>query len=464
MFVERLWLTDFRSYVRADVPMTSGVTTFIGANGQGKTNLVEAVEYLSRLSSHRVRQDLPLIRMGTEQALVRGKVRAGHGDDRSLLLEIEINAHRANRARINRAPLPRTRDLLGVLRTVVFSPNDLDIVRGDPSDRRDFLDGLVITRWPRMAGVKADYERVLRQRNALLKSLSGRSASAGAEIGATLDIWDDQLATIGAELLSARLDTLTAVMPLASDAYREIAPVNDLAGADYRSSIDLDGLWRPPESTAGAEMARETAEDGEADIQPVDRARLTERFLEALAERRRDELVRGLTLVGPHRDDIPLSIGDLPARGYASHGESWSFALALRLASFQLLRRDGIEPVLVLDDVFSELDATRRDRLADCVIGADQVLVTAAVAQDVPAQLAGARFRVGGGEVRAEETATKPQQDEPPEVRSEVRPDEPPDEPPEEPNRTDGGADHNGDQAEVSGIGDSGTPRGGRDA
>lgn len=397
MFVERLWLTDFRSYVRADVPMGPGVTIFLGANGQGKTNLVEAVEYLSRLASHRVRQDLPLIRMGTEQAVVRGKIRAGHGDDRSLLLEIEINSHRANRARINRAPLPRTRDLLGVLRTVVFSPNDLAIVRGDPADRRDFLDGLVITRWPRMAGVKADYERVLRQRNALLKSLSGRGASAGAEIGATLEIWDDQLATVGAELLSARLDTLTALMPLASVAYREIAPVNDLAGADYRASIDLDGLWSPP---------------GPTQTPQVDRGALTERFLDALAERRRDELVRGLTLVGPHRDDVLLSIGELPAKGYASHGESWSLSLALRLASFQLLRHDGIEPVLVLDDVFSELDATRRDRLAASVIGADQVLVTAAVPQDVPDQLAGARFRVGGGQVLAEQgTATGPRED-----------------------------------------------------
>ncbi|MDN6021449.1 MAG: DNA replication/repair protein RecF [Acidipropionibacterium jensenii] len=386
MFVEHLSLTDFRSYVRADVPMAPGVTTFVGSNGQGKTNLVEAVEYLSRLSSHRVRQDLPLVRMGCDQAVVRGRVRAGHGDDRSLLLEIEINAHRANRARINRANLPRTRDLLGVLRTVVFSPSDLAIVRGDPSDRREFLDGLVITRWPRMAGVKADYERVLRQRNALLKSVSGRGASAGSEIGATLDIWDDQLATIGAELLSARLDTLTAVMPLASAAYREIAPVNDLASADYRASLDLSRLWQPP--VAGQDPGA-----------PVDRTLLVEEFLDALARRRPDELVRGVTLVGPHRDDVILSIGDLPAKGYASHGESWSLALALRLASFQLLRADGIEPVLVLDDVFSELDATRRDRLAAAVIDADQVLVTAAVAQDVPAQLAGARFHVGGGEV-----------------------------------------------------------------
>ncbi|AFV87860.1 DNA replication and repair protein recF [Acidipropionibacterium acidipropionici ATCC 4875] len=399
MFVEHLSLTDFRSYVRADVPMSPGVNTFVGSNGQGKTNLVEAVEYLSSLSSHRVNQDAPLIRLGADQAVVRARVRAGTGDDRSLLLELEINAHRANRGRINRAPLPRTRDLLGVLRTVVFSPNDLAIVRGDPADRRAFLDGLVITRWPRMAGVKADYERLLRQRNALLKSLAGRGASAGAEIGATLEIWDDQLATIGAELLSARLDTLTAVMPLASWAYREIAPVNDIAVADYRASIDLSDLWEP---------TRPDVDQGDATRPGVDRSALHERFLDALAERRRDELVRGVTLVGPHRDDIVLSIGEMPAKGYASHGESWSLALALRLASFQLLRADGIEPVLVLDDVFSELDSTRRDRLAASVIEADQVLVTAAVGTDVPRQLAGRRFHVGGGDVRPAPTIPDP--------------------------------------------------------
>lgn len=381
MFVEHLELTDFRSYVRADVPMSAGVTSFIGSNGQGKTNLVEAVEYLSTLSSHRVSNDTPLVRLGADQAVLRGRVRAGADDARALLLEIEINPRRTNRARINKAPLTRPRDLLGVLRTVVFSPNDLAIVRGDPSDRRSFLDGLVVTRWPRMAGVRADYDRVLKQRNALLKSLSGRGPSAGAEIGATMEIWDDELATVGAELLSARLDTLSAVMPLASEAYGDIAPVNDVASAEYRSTIDLDGLWEGP----GAD--------------PVDRQELKERFRGAVAERRHDELVRGVTLVGPQRDDVVLRIGELPARGYASHGESWSLALALRLASFQLLRDDGIEPVLVLDDVFAELDATRRSRLARSVIDADQVLVTAADAPDVPDMLHGARFDVGGGQV-----------------------------------------------------------------
>lgn len=421
MFVEHLSLTDFRSYVRADVPMSPGVNTFVGSNGQGKTNLVEAVEYLSSLSSHRVNQDVPLIRMGAEQAVVRARVRAGTEDGRALLLELEINSHRANRARINRAPLPRTRDLLGVLRTVVFSPNDLAIVRGDPADRRTFLDGLVITRWPRMAGVKADYERVLRQRNALLKSLSGRGASAGEEIGATLEIWDDQLATIGAELLSARLDTLTAVMPLASRAYREIAPVNDIAAADYRASIDLTDLWEPrsADATERPGVERPSVERPGVNRPSVDRSGLHERFLDALAERRRDELVRGVTLVGPHRDDILLSIGEMPAKGYASHGESWSLALALRLASFQLLRDDGIEPVLVLDDVFSELDSTRRDRLAASVIEADQVLVTAAVGTDVPERLAGRRFHVGGGDVRPAHESTDPPHESPDPVQEE---------------------------------------------
>ena len=385
MFVERLELVDFRSYVRADVPMTAGVTTFIGFNGQGKTNLVEAVEYLSTLSSHRVNNDTPLVRLGAHQAVVRGRVRAGAEDSRSLLLEVEINPRRANRARINRAPLTRPREILGVLRTVVFSPNDLVIVRGDPADRRTFLDGLVMTRWPRMAGVKSDYERVLKQRNALLKSLAGRGPSAGAEIGATMEIWDDELATIGAELLSARLDTLSAVMPLTSAAYREIAPVNDLVTASYKSTIDLNGLWSPPQEGQIPE--------------PIDRKELANRFLDALAKRRADELIRGVTLVGPQRDDIVLHIGEMPAKGYASHGESWSLALALRLGSFQLLRDDGIEPVLVLDDVFAELDATRRGRLASSVIEADQVLVTAAVASDVPEILRGERFDVGGGQV-----------------------------------------------------------------
>lgn len=396
MFVEHLSLTDFRSYETAEVPLRPGVTVFVGANGQGKTNLVEAVEYLSRLGSHRVSSDTPLIRAGCEQALVRARVKAGADDPRALLLECEINAGRANRARINRNGLQRTRELAGVLRTVVFSPEDLAIVKGDPADRRGFIDAVVVTRWPRMVGVKADYDRLLKQRNTLLKSMSGRHLrSADAETAATLDIWDEQLAAIGSELLLARIDSLAELTPIASANYATIAPQNNVVTTEYRTSLDIT----PPEEGLTREL-------------------LAQRMREAMLQRRQDEIVRGVSLVGPHRDDIVLSIGELPAKGYASHGESWSLALALKLATFGLLRADGTEPVLVLDDVFAELDATRRERLADSVKDAEQVLVTAAVGADVPELLVGDRFRVVRGSVTHEDAvptdgtaATEPEEE-----------------------------------------------------
>ena len=379
MFVEHLSLTDFRSYSSAEVELGQGVTVFVGANGQGKTNLVEAVEYLSRLASHRVSADAPLVRMGADQAIVRGRVRAGAQDSRSLLLDLEINPGKSNRARINKNALPRTRDLLGVLRTVVFSPEDLATVKGDPSDRRAFIDSVVITRWPRMAGVKADYERVVKQRNSLLKAMSGRTGQyADPEAESTLEVWNDNLARIGAELLLARLDSLAELMPLASAAYASIAPQNNDLAADYRTSIDL-------------------APEAEAEV--VTRTQLEDRLKQAMAERRRDEISRGVSLIGPHRDEIAFSIGVMPAKGYASHGECWSLALSLKLAAFGLLQADGIEPVLVLDDVFAELDSHRRQRLAESIASAEQVLITAAVGTDVPELLAGQRFGVGGGRV-----------------------------------------------------------------
>ncbi|MDO4784084.1 MAG: DNA replication/repair protein RecF [Propionibacteriaceae bacterium] len=377
MFVTALHLTDFRSYAEVEVGLGPGVSVFTGANGQGKTNLVEAVEYLSTGASHRVSSDAPLVRMGCAQAVARARVQAGRDDERTIVIEMEITPGKANRARLNRAPV-RPREVIGALRTVVFSPADLAIVRGDPADRRGFLDSLVVTRWPRMAGVKADYERVLRQRNALLKSIAGKSLrSAGADAVTTLEVWDDQLARFGAELLHARLDTLAEVLPHAQAAYATIAPVNNEISASYRASCDL----------------------GEAHAQPDVRAALTAQLLGAIAERRKDELARGVSLVGPHRDEVVLGIGALPAKGYASHGESWSLALALRLGGFQLLRADGIEAVLVLDDVFAELDTTRRERLAEAISSAEQVLVTAAVGADVPDFLAGQRFVVAGGTV-----------------------------------------------------------------
>lgn len=374
MHVARLSLHDFRSYPEVEIVLEPGPTAFIGANGQGKTNLVEAVDYLSRLDSHRVSSDTPLVRAGTDRAVVRAEVVRG---DRTALLELEITPGRANRARVNRAALPRTRDLVGVLRTVTFSPEDLALVKGDPSDRRRFLDGLLVLRTPRLAGVKADYERVLRQRNTLLKSArAGRFSNRQVDLS-TLDIWDDKLATLGGELVAARIALLHDLAPFLVDSYRTVATE---AAADRR---DVTALYRAS-----------TPADDESP------AGVREALLAGIEERRRDELDRAVTLVGPHRDEVELAIGTLPAKGYASHGESWSLALALRLASFTLLRDDdGDDPVLILDDVFAELDQGRREQLAELVGDAEQVLVTAAVAEDVPKALAGQRFDVHGGQV-----------------------------------------------------------------
>ncbi len=371
MHVSRLTLHDFRSYDTVEIDLEPGATAFIGSNGQGKTNLVEAIDYLSRLDSHRVSGDAPLVRSGAERAVVRADVVRG---DRTALLELEITPGKSNRARINRGALPRTRDLIGVLRTVMFSPEDLALVKGDPSDRRRFLDSLLVLRTPRLAGVRADYDRVLKQRNTLLKSARGRR---NVEI-ATLDIWDENLARTGAELVSTRLLLLDALAPHLAEAYVRVAaaaaPDRRVVTATYKPSLDLDADLRDQEAIRQA-------------------------LLDEIARRRNDEMDRGISLVGPHRDDVTLTIGELPAKGYASHGEAWSLALALRLASFELLREDEDDPVLILDDVFAELDQGRRQQLAELVGDAEQVLVTAAVADDVPEALKGHRFNVAGGEV-----------------------------------------------------------------
>lgn len=371
MHVSRLTLHDFRSYDSVEIDLEPGATAFIGSNGQGKTNLVEAIDYLSRLDSHRVSGDAPLVRAGSERAVVRADVVRG---DRTALLELEITPGKSNRARINRGALPRTRDLIGVLRTVMFSPEDLALVKGDPSDRRKFLDSLLVLRTPRLAGVRADYDRVLKQRNTLLKSARGRR---NVEI-ATLDIWDENLARTGAELVSTRLLLLDALAPHLAEAYVRVAaasaPDRRVVTATYKPSLELDTGVRDQETIRLA-------------------------LLDEIARRRGDEMDRGISLVGPHRDEVLLMIGDLPAKGYASHGEAWSLALALRLASFELLREDDDDPVLILDDVFAELDQGRRQQLAELVGDAEQVLVTAAVADDVPDALKGHRFNVAGGEV-----------------------------------------------------------------
>ena len=387
MYVARLQLLDFRSYGEVDVALEPGASAFLGRNGQGKTNLVEAVDYLSRLASHRVATDAPLVRSGADRAVVRAAVvREG----REATLEVEINPGRSNRARINRSPLPRPRELLGLVRTVVFSPEDLTLVKGDPSERRRFLDDLLVLRTPRLAGVRSDYDRVLRQRNSLLKTAAAARRGSSGETSAlsTLEVWNAHLARSGAELLAERLALVEELRPYLGKAYETVArgASRDDAEIEYRPSFDLP-----------AELVEQVSR------QPSGIDSLVEALLDALAERRNDELDRGVSLVGPHRDELLLSLGTpetrLPVKGYASHGESWSFALALRLASYDLLRADGDDPILILDDVFAELDSDRRAQLADLVAGAEQVLVTAAVAADVPEALAGVRYVVGNGEV-----------------------------------------------------------------
>ncbi|MYT25772.1 DNA replication/repair protein RecF [Streptomyces sp. SID7760] len=399
MHVSHLSLADFRSYARAEVPLDPGVTAFVGPNGQGKTNLVEAIGYLATLGSHRVSSDAPLVRMGAERAVIRAAVTHGA---RQQLVELELNPGRANRARINRSSQVRPRDVLGIVRTVLFAPEDLALVKGDPGERRRFLDELVTARSPRMAGVRSDYERVLKQRNTLLKSAAMARRHGGRSMDlSTLDVWDQHLARAGAELLAQRLDLIATLQPLADKAYEQLAPGGGPLGLAYKSSA----AGEAGEAVPGAGSA-----DGDADGTAggtVDgggrgvrtREALYEVLLAALAEARKQEIERGVTLVGPHRDDVVLRLGDLPAKGYASHGESWSYALALRLASYELLRSEGAEPVLILDDVFAELDARRRERLAELVAPGEQVLVTAAVDDDVPGVLAGTRFGVSGGEV-----------------------------------------------------------------
>jgi DNA replication and repair protein RecF len=389
VYLSRLSLTDYRNYAAAEVTLGPGATTIIGANGQGKTNFVEAAAYLATFGSHRVATDAPLIRQGADRAVVRGVVSAAGRDS---LLEVEINPGRANRIRVNRAPA-RPREALGILRCVLFAPEDIAIVKGDPDQRRRYLDDLLVSLRPRYAGVRADYERVLRQRTALLKSAKAR----GAVPPGALDVWDDHLVSAGAVLTAGRLRLVAAIRPLLADCYSGVSGAERDTDVRYRMAAALGAgpvavSDAPP--AAGDPIDPSSAAEAEPDQEKIALA-----LREALAARRRAELERGVCLVGPHRDELELRIGGLPSRGYASHGESWSLALALRLAAYQLLRSDGApgEPVLLLDDVFAELDAGRRDRLAALVAGAEQVLVTAAVPADVPDGLAGARFQVAGG-------------------------------------------------------------------
>ncbi|PYF97753.1 DNA replication and repair protein RecF [Georgenia satyanarayanai] len=386
MYVSNLSLHDFRSYAELVLALDPGVTAFVGHNGQGKTNIVEAVAYLGTFSSHRVASDAALVRHGTGGAVVRAKaVREG----RETLVELEIVAGKANRARLNRAPVSRTRDVLGIVRSVVFAPEDLELVKGDPQVRRRFLDDLLVLLAPRLAGVRSEYDKILRQRGALLKTAGAARRRGASPDLSTLDVWDRHLAAAGAEVVAARIDLLGRLRPRVAQAYEQVSAGQGEARLGYRSA--LLGLDGEGEATPEEEHAL-------TDVGPLE-----ERLVEAMARVRSKEIDRGVSLIGPHRDDLVLTLGGLPAKGYASHGESWSYALALRLASFEVLSDDDDGgPVLILDDVFAELDVRRRERLATMVGGAEQVLITAAVAEDVPESLRGARFTVANGEVARE--------------------------------------------------------------
>ena len=377
MYVRRLELTDFRSYAHTEVDFEPGPSVLVGPNGYGKTNLIEALGYVATLGSHRVATDQPLVRAGAERAIIRCAI---VHDERELLVELEIVPGKANRVRIGRAPAAKARDVLGALRLVLFAPEDLALVRGDPAERRRYIDDLLVQRQPRYAGVRADYERVLKQRNALLRSayLARKVGGTGGRTGdlSTLDVWDVHLAEHGADLIAARLDLCAALATHVAKAYDAVSAGRGEARLAYDGKSWIDTVPRD-----------------------LERSAIEEQLRQALGAARSSEVERGVTLVGPHRDDLTLTLGDLPAKGYASHGESWSFALALRLAAFELLRGEGIEPVLVLDDVFAELDVGRRQRLAEMVSSASQVLVTCAVEQDVPSSLAGIRYTVGDGQV-----------------------------------------------------------------
>lgn len=388
MYLRHLQVTDFRSWEKADLDFGPGATVLVGPNGRGKTNLLEAVGYLATLGSHRVSTDAPLIRHGCARALVRAAVVNG---DRELTVELEITPGKTNRARVNRGALARPRDILGIVHTVLFAPEDLALVKGDPAERRRFLDDLLVQRAPRYAGVRSDYDRVLRQRNALLKTTGKRRGSAPDDPYAlsTLSVWDSQLAEAGAQLLAARLDLVADLAPHTAAAYAGVAggAADDRpATIAYRSSLG-DAV---------------PADYGVAQGERANIDKLTSIMLDALADSRTAELERGISLIGPHRDDLELTLADAPAKGYASHGESWSFALALRLASYELLRAEVAEPILLLDDVFAELDRDRRARLAEVAAHAEQVLITAAVDEDVPEELKGDRYRVADGRVSRE--------------------------------------------------------------
>ncbi len=370
MWVQALNLHNFRSYSDVLIECEPGINILVGANGQGKTNVVEAIYYLATLGSHRVASDQPLVLVGEDSAIIRARFME---EDRSVNIDIEISPGKSNRANINRSPAARVRDILGIIRTVMFAPEDLALVKGDPADRRKFLDETLIQRSPRFVSVKADYEKIVKQRNALLRSPNKEN------IDSTLDVWNEQLVRVGTEIIHSRIELLRDLQPFFAERYAAIS------GGDHAVSSSVISVTYQSKYLSSIELSP---------------AEIADEFRETLAARRKDELIRGVTLVGPHRDDFFISLGDLPLKGFASHGESWSAALALRIASADVLRSDGVEPIIILDDVFAELDTIRRETLAELVTDAPQVFITAAVESDIPMSMGGKRYVVTKGSVQ----------------------------------------------------------------
>ena len=359
MLITNLNLNNYRSYTTLDLSLDPGVSIFVGKNGEGKTNIAEAVLYLTFLSSHRASGNTPLIKLGNQSAYIRAKVKY---PEREILVELEINADKANRAKVNQNQVRSQKEIFGIVQTIYFSPEDLDIVRGDPSERRRFIDQLLTLRSPRIAGVISDYERAVKQRNSLLKTRASMDA---------LNPWDKQVAELGGELITLRMLALDELKPIFNQVYKDISDTKP-AEIVYKSSIENPSLNQSENS---------------------------EKIMERLVNNRGAELDRGLTLTGPHRDDLLLILGDHLVKGYASHGESWSIALSLKLATYNLLKTDGLSPILILDDVFSELDEERRERLAEIAKGADQTIITVAVENDLPKSITGTKYLVRAGMV-----------------------------------------------------------------
>jgi DNA replication and repair protein RecF len=359
VLITNLNLNNYRSYTTLDLALDPGVSIFVGKNGEGKTNIAEAVLYLTFLSSHRASGNTPLIKLGNQSAYIRAKVKY---PEREILVELEINSDKANRAKVNQNQVRSQKEIFGIVQTIYFSPEDLDIVRGDPSERRRFIDQLLTLRSPRIAGVISDYERAVKQRNSLLKTRASTDA---------LNPWDKQVAELGGELITLRMLALDELKPIFNQVYKDISDTKP-AEIVYKSSIENPSLNQSENS---------------------------EKIMERLVNNRGAELDRGLTLTGPHRDDLLLILGDHLVKGYASHGESWSIALSLKLATYNLLKSDGLSPILILDDVFSELDEERRDRLAEIAKGADQTIITVAVENDLPKSITGTKYLVRAGAV-----------------------------------------------------------------